>query len=93
MPDYEVGFVPFPEIEGGKGRFWISGVGSAFYISVQSRAPGRSGGASSTTSSRRMSVERGSVRRASSSRSQVDTEPHRDRPALPVDPRHAPDRR
>ena len=29
MPDYEVGFVPFPEIAGGKGRVWISGVGSA----------------------------------------------------------------
>jgi raffinose/stachyose/melibiose transport system substrate-binding protein len=39
MPDYEVGFVPFPEIEGGKGRVWISGVGSAWYISSTAQHP------------------------------------------------------
>ena len=39
MPDYEVGFVPFPEIEGGQGRVWISGVGSAWYISAASQHP------------------------------------------------------
>ena len=44
MPDYEVGFVPFPEIEGGKGRVWISGVGSAWYISANSAAPRRGRG-------------------------------------------------
>src|SRR5215211_4196056 len=39
MPDYEVGFVPFPEIPGGKGRVWISGVGSAWYISSTTQHP------------------------------------------------------
>ena len=39
MPDYEVGFVPFPEIEGGVGRVWISGVGSAWYISAATQHP------------------------------------------------------
>jgi raffinose/stachyose/melibiose transport system substrate-binding protein len=39
MPDYEVGFVPFPEIEGGQGRVWISGVGSAWYITANSAHP------------------------------------------------------
>jgi raffinose/stachyose/melibiose transport system substrate-binding protein len=39
MPDYEVGFVPFPEIEGGQGRVWISGVGSAWYISSTTQHP------------------------------------------------------
>jgi raffinose/stachyose/melibiose transport system substrate-binding protein len=39
MPDSEVGFVPFPEIEGGQGRVWISGVGSAWYISAASQHP------------------------------------------------------
>jgi raffinose/stachyose/melibiose transport system substrate-binding protein len=39
MPDYEVGFVPFPEIEGGQGRVWISGVGSAWYISSTAQNP------------------------------------------------------
>jgi raffinose/stachyose/melibiose transport system substrate-binding protein len=36
MPDTELGFVPFPQIDGAKGRYWVSGVGSAFYISAQS---------------------------------------------------------
>lgn len=39
MPDYEVGFQPFPEIEGGQGRVWIAGVGSAWYISTNSAHP------------------------------------------------------
>jgi raffinose/stachyose/melibiose transport system substrate-binding protein len=39
MPDTEIGFVPFPEIEGGVGRVWISGVGSAWYISAATQHP------------------------------------------------------
>ncbi|MBW3632543.1 MAG: extracellular solute-binding protein [Chloroflexi bacterium] len=39
MPDFEVGFVPFPEIEGGVGRVWISGVGSAWYIASATQNP------------------------------------------------------
>ena len=39
MPDTEVGFVPFPEIEGGQGRVWISGVGSSWFISASSAHP------------------------------------------------------
>lgn len=36
MPDSEVGFVPFPSITGAKGTYWVSGVGSAYYISAKS---------------------------------------------------------
>ena len=36
MADSEIGFVPFPQIDGAKGRYWVSGVGSAFYISAKS---------------------------------------------------------
>ena len=36
MPDMEVEMVPFPALEGGEGRFWVSGVGSAYYISATS---------------------------------------------------------
>ena len=39
MPDYEIGFVPFPEIEGGKGRVWISGVGAAWFITSSTAHP------------------------------------------------------
>src|SRR5215216_7303440 len=39
MPDTEVGFVPFPEIKGGQGRVWISGVGSAWFITANSAHP------------------------------------------------------
>jgi raffinose/stachyose/melibiose transport system substrate-binding protein len=39
MPDAEIGFVPFPEIEGGKGRVWISGVGSAWFITASTQHP------------------------------------------------------
>ncbi len=37
MPDQQVGFVPFPEIGGGQGRFWVTGLGSAYYISANSQ--------------------------------------------------------
>lgn len=37
MPDYEVGMVPFPSLEGGQGSYWVSGLGSAYYISAQSQ--------------------------------------------------------
>lgn len=37
MPDYEVGMVPFPGLDGGEGSFWVSGLGSAYYISAQSQ--------------------------------------------------------
>lgn len=36
MPDTDVEFVPFPALEGGQGRFWVTGIGSAFFISAQS---------------------------------------------------------
>jgi raffinose/stachyose/melibiose transport system substrate-binding protein len=39
MPDQEVGFVSFPEIPGGKGRVWPSGVGSAWYITSTAKNP------------------------------------------------------
>jgi raffinose/stachyose/melibiose transport system substrate-binding protein len=39
MPDTEIGFVPFPEVEGGQGRVWISGVGSAWYITSSTDNP------------------------------------------------------
>jgi raffinose/stachyose/melibiose transport system substrate-binding protein len=39
MPDYELGFVPFPEIEGGVGPVWISGVGSAWFITTSAENP------------------------------------------------------
>jgi raffinose/stachyose/melibiose transport system substrate-binding protein len=39
MPDFEVGFVPFPEIPGGVGPVWISGVGSAWFITSSAENP------------------------------------------------------
>lgn len=36
MPDMEVQMMPFPALEGGEGSFWVSGVGSAYYISATS---------------------------------------------------------
>jgi raffinose/stachyose/melibiose transport system substrate-binding protein len=39
MPDFEVGFVPFPAIEGGVGPVWISGVGSAWFITSGAENP------------------------------------------------------
>lgn len=36
MPDANLEYVPFPALEGGQGRFWDSGLGSAWMISSQS---------------------------------------------------------
>ena len=36
MPDANLEYVPFPALEGGQGRFWDSGLGSAWLISSQS---------------------------------------------------------
>ena len=36
MPDQDVEYAPFPAIDGAKGQYWISGVGSAWYISAKS---------------------------------------------------------
>ena len=36
MADFEVEFVPFPEPEGAEGRYWVTGVGSAYFISANS---------------------------------------------------------
>jgi raffinose/stachyose/melibiose transport system substrate-binding protein len=36
MTDQDVQFAPFPAIDGAKGQYWISGVGSAWYISAKS---------------------------------------------------------
>ncbi len=43
MPDHEVGFVPFPALPGGKGSYWVSGLGSAYYISAESQHPTEAG--------------------------------------------------
>ena len=37
MPDDDVEFVPFPAVDGGKGRFWDSGLGSNWVISSHSQ--------------------------------------------------------
>lgn len=37
IPDVNIGFVPFPQIDGVDDRYWISGVGSAYYISSNSQ--------------------------------------------------------
>jgi raffinose/stachyose/melibiose transport system substrate-binding protein len=34
-----VSFVPFPAIDGGKGQYWITGVGSAYYVTANSDHP------------------------------------------------------
>jgi raffinose/stachyose/melibiose transport system substrate-binding protein len=39
MPDYEVGFVPFPLIQEGNEPTWLSGVGSAYFITTNSQHP------------------------------------------------------
>ncbi len=36
MPDFELDFVPFPALDGGAGRFFDTGVGSAFMLSAAS---------------------------------------------------------
>lgn len=43
LPDAEIGFVPFPEIAGGQGRVWVSGVGSAYYLSNQTEHAAEAG--------------------------------------------------
>ena len=43
MPDYEVGLVPFPEIAGGQGPVWASGVGGGWLISAKSEHPTEAG--------------------------------------------------
>jgi raffinose/stachyose/melibiose transport system substrate-binding protein len=43
MPDYEVALVPFPEIPGGQGPTWASGVGGAWHISAKSEHPTEAG--------------------------------------------------
>ena len=35
--DMDIQMMPFPEPEGGQGSFWVSGVGSAYYISANSQ--------------------------------------------------------
>jgi len=37
MEGVEIGFVPFPAIDGAPGRNWISGVGSAYFIASASQ--------------------------------------------------------
>ena len=37
MPDMDIQFMPFPELQGGQGSFWVSGVGSAWYITSSSQ--------------------------------------------------------
>ena len=37
MPDQQVEFVRFPAIQGGEGSFWVTGLGSAYYISANSQ--------------------------------------------------------
>jgi raffinose/stachyose/melibiose transport system substrate-binding protein len=32
MPDMDIQFMPFPALDGGQGSYWVSGVGSAYYI-------------------------------------------------------------
>jgi raffinose/stachyose/melibiose transport system substrate-binding protein len=39
MPDMDVQMMPFPALEGGQGSYWVSGVGSAYYISAASEHP------------------------------------------------------
>jgi raffinose/stachyose/melibiose transport system substrate-binding protein len=39
MPDAEIGFVPFPQIEEGKDRIWITGVGGAWLVSATTEHP------------------------------------------------------
>ena len=39
MPDANIGFMPFPELAEGTGRLWVSGVGSAYYITSTTQNP------------------------------------------------------
>ncbi|HEX3303988.1 MAG TPA: extracellular solute-binding protein [Thermomicrobiales bacterium] len=37
MPDADIRFMPFPQLPGAKDRVWVSGVGSAYYITSGSK--------------------------------------------------------
>lgn len=37
MPDMDVQMMPFPAVEEGAGSYWVSGIGSAYYISSASQ--------------------------------------------------------
>jgi raffinose/stachyose/melibiose transport system substrate-binding protein len=37
MPDMDVQFMPFPPLDGGQGSYWVSGVGSAYYMTSSSQ--------------------------------------------------------
>jgi raffinose/stachyose/melibiose transport system substrate-binding protein len=39
MPDQNVGFTSFPALTGGQGSFYVTGLGSAYYISANSEHP------------------------------------------------------
>ncbi len=39
VKNYQIGMMPFPAVSGGKGSFWDTGVGSAYYISSKSQHP------------------------------------------------------
>jgi raffinose/stachyose/melibiose transport system substrate-binding protein len=43
MPDMDVRFMPFPELEGGQGAYWVSGVGSAYYITSKTEYQAEAG--------------------------------------------------
>jgi raffinose/stachyose/melibiose transport system substrate-binding protein len=43
MPDMDVRFMPFPELEGGQGAYWVSGVGSAYYITSKTEHQAEAG--------------------------------------------------
>lgn len=36
MPGMTVEMIPFPALESGEGRYWVSGIGSAYFISANS---------------------------------------------------------
>jgi raffinose/stachyose/melibiose transport system substrate-binding protein len=36
---FQIAMMPFPAVSGGKGSFWDTGVGSAYYISAKSQHP------------------------------------------------------
>lgn len=43
MPDMDIQFMSFPELSGGQGSFWVSGVGSAWYITSSSQYQAEAG--------------------------------------------------
>jgi raffinose/stachyose/melibiose transport system substrate-binding protein len=38
-PDYEFSLIPFPAVEGGQGRYYPAGIGSAFFVSAKTAHP------------------------------------------------------